>query len=83
MQSQWLIGKNHLLQIEQECLFLEAMLPILQSQVLGQLVARNPDHVPNDPYTIKELYKATTLKLYGTLLSNIAPYVSQSHIING
>ena len=82
-QSQWLIGKNRLSQIEQGHLFLEAMPPILQSQVLGQLAVRNPDHVPDDPYTIEELYEAATLKLYGTSSANITPYVSHTSIIDG
>ena len=59
------------------------MPPILQSQVLGQLAVRNPDHVPDDPYTIEELYEAATLKLYGTSSANIMPYVSHTSIIDG
>ena len=59
------------------------MPPILQSQVLGQLAVRNPDHVPDDPYTIEELYEAATLKLYGTSSANITPYVSHTSIIDG
>ena len=62
---------------------MEAMPPILQSQVLGQLAVRNPDHVPDDPYTIEELYEAATLKLYGTSSANITPYVSHTSIIDG
>ena len=59
------------------------MLPILQSQVLGKLAVRNPDHVPDDPYSIEELYEAATFKLYGTSSANIMPYVSHTSIIDG
>lgn len=65
-QTSWLIQKGRLSTIEQGRLFLEALPPQLQNQVLAHLAAKDPDHIPDDPYTLSELYSAASIRMYGT-----------------
>lgn len=65
-QTSWLIQKGRLSTIEQGRLFLEALPPQLQNQVLAHLAAKDPDHIPDDPYTLNELYNAASIRMYGT-----------------
>lgn len=65
-QTSWLIQKGRLSTIEQGRLFLEALPPQLQNQVLAHLAAKDPDHIPDDPYTLSELYNAASIRMYGT-----------------
>lgn len=39
--------------------------------MLLQLAAKSPDHIPDNPYSLEEIYQAVTLRLYGTSLQNI------------
>jgi hypothetical protein len=54
----WLIEKQQLGILEQQCGYLWAFQPHLLGAINNRLQTKHPDHHPNIPHTIKDVYEA-------------------------
>jgi hypothetical protein len=66
MISKYLIDKSQMLQAEQMRGFLHSLQPELENQVKQQLQITKPQHDLQDPYALKDLYKAAGYHLLGS-----------------
>ena len=54
----WLMKKNQLQDLEQQQAYLQEFQPALLASIMQWLQLKNPNHHPNVPYNIQEVYKA-------------------------
>ena len=59
----WLMKKNQLQDLEQQWAYLWGFQPTLLTAVMQQLQLKHPDHHPNVPYNIQEVYKVAQFML--------------------
>ena len=64
--SKYLISKNRISKGEETRGFLRALQPELESRVRQRLQNTKPDHDPQDPYDLKELYDAAVFCIKGS-----------------
>ena len=72
--SKYLISKNQMSQAEETWSFLRGLQPDLENRVRNRLQIIKPNHNPQDPYDLTDLYNAASFVLQGS-----APATSQSH----
>ena len=63
--TSWLIEKQQLGTLEQQRGYLRAFQPRLLASISNRLQMKNPDHHPNIPHTIQEVYEAARFILQG------------------
>ena len=61
----WLISKGQLGSLEHQTAYIWAFQPSLLSVIMNQLQLKNPDHHPNIPHKVEEVYKAAQYVLQG------------------
>ena len=61
----WLIDKNQLGDLEQQRAYIRAFQTPLLAAVNNRLQLKNPDHYPNIPYKVSEVYEAARFVLQG------------------
>ncbi|KAI0369557.1 hypothetical protein BV20DRAFT_903556, partial [Pilatotrama ljubarskyi] len=64
--TSYLMKHNRLSESEQSRLFVRGIAPPLRDQVSQRLQLKLPDHYPDDPYKLDEIYDATKFVLHGT-----------------
>ena len=62
----WLMKKNQLQDLEQQQAYLRGFQPALLTSIMQWLQLKNPNHHPNVPYNIQEVYKAAQFILQGS-----------------
>ncbi|CDO74316.1 hypothetical protein BN946_scf184449.g1, partial [Trametes cinnabarina] len=67
--TSYLIRQGRLSAAEQSRLFVRGIAPPLWEQVSRRLQLKLPDHYPDDPYTLEQVYDAAKFVLHGTLSS--------------
>ncbi|CDO72058.1 hypothetical protein BN946_scf184962.g1, partial [Trametes cinnabarina] len=67
--TSYLIRQGRLSPAEQSRLFVRGIAPPLWEQVSRHLQLKLPDHYPDDPYTLEQVYDAAKFVLHGTLSS--------------
>ncbi|CDO77309.1 hypothetical protein BN946_scf184763.g3, partial [Trametes cinnabarina] len=67
--TSYLIHQGHLSAAEQLRLFVRGIALPLWEQISCRLQLKLPDHYPDDPYTLEQVYDAAKFVLHGTLLS--------------
>ncbi len=68
----YLISKNRMSTAEQSRAFLRGFWPDLAHCVMQRLQLKKPDHMPDDPYDLVDIYDATNFVLMGTSPSAFA-----------
>ncbi|EIW51315.1 uncharacterized protein TRAVEDRAFT_54667 [Trametes versicolor FP-101664 SS1] len=71
--TSYLIGRSRLSTSEQSRLFVRGIVSPLWDQVSQRLQLKDPDHYPDDPYPLVDVYAAAKFVLHGTLTSAPAP----------
>ncbi|CDO72022.1 hypothetical protein BN946_scf184943.g57 [Trametes cinnabarina] len=69
VMTSYLIHQGRLSAVEQSCLFVRGIAPPLWEQISCRLQLKLPDHYPDDPYTLEQVYNAAKFVLHGTLSS--------------
>ena len=64
----WLISKGQLGNLEQQQAYIWAFQPSLLNAIMNQLQLKNPDHHPNVPHKVEEVYEAAQFILQGYTL---------------
>ncbi|KAI0364808.1 hypothetical protein BV20DRAFT_1039235 [Pilatotrama ljubarskyi] len=64
--TSYLMKHNRLSESEQSRLFVRGIAPPLRDQVSQRLQLKLPDHYPDDPYKLEEIYDAAKFVLHGT-----------------
>ncbi|CDO74527.1 hypothetical protein BN946_scf184997.g2 [Trametes cinnabarina] len=67
--TSYLIRQGRLSPAEQSRLFVRGIAPPLWEQISRCLQLKLPDHYPDDPYTLEQVYDAAKFVLHGTLSS--------------
>ncbi|CDO76659.1 hypothetical protein BN946_scf184469.g1 [Trametes cinnabarina] len=67
--TSYLIRQGRLSPAEQSRLFVRGIAPPLWEQISHRLQLKLPDHYPDDPYTLEQVYNAAKFVLHGTLSS--------------
>ncbi|CDO74854.1 hypothetical protein BN946_scf185004.g4 [Trametes cinnabarina] len=67
--TSYLICQGRLSAAEQSCLFVCGIALPLWEQISRRLQLKLPDHYPDDPYTLEQVYNAAKFILHGTLSS--------------
>ena len=62
----WLMKKNQLRDLEQQQAYLRGFQPTLLASIMQWLQLKNPNHHPNVPYNIQEVYEAAQFILQGS-----------------
>ena len=65
--TKWLIKKKLLSDLEQQHAYTCAFQPVLLNAVMTHLQLKHPDHYPNVPHTIQNVYKAARFILQGSI----------------
>jgi hypothetical protein len=65
----FLCNKNRLSEIEQSRTFIQGFSLDLCDHISGRLQLKFPDHLPDDPYHLTDIFKAAQFILYGTSTS--------------
>ena len=79
----WLISKEQLGDLEQQQAYIRAFQPSLVNVIINQLQLKNPDHHPNIPHKVKEVYETARFVLQGytsftqNLITSNSPQQSQ------
>ena len=79
----WLISKVQLGNLEQQRAYIQAFQPSLLNAIINRLQLKNPDHHPNGPHKVKEVYEAARFVLQGytsftqNLIASNSPQQSQ------
>ena len=79
----WLISKGQLGNLEQQWAYIWAFQPSLLNVIMNRLQLKSPDHHPNIPYKVKEVYEAAQFILQGytsftqNLIASNSPQQSQ------
>src|SRR5271156_2699283 len=71
--TRWLISKGHLADLEQQRAFLRAFQPQFLVLVMNRLTIKKPDHHPDIPYKIEDVYDAARFILQGASASTFMP----------
>jgi hypothetical protein len=74
--TRWLIGKEHLAELEQRRAYIRAFQPQFLGLVMNRLAIKNVDHNTNIPYQIKDVYEAARFILQGAsvqVIPSLAP----------
>ncbi|KAI0369226.1 hypothetical protein BV20DRAFT_946358, partial [Pilatotrama ljubarskyi] len=66
LMTSYLMKHNRLSESEQSRLFVRGIAPPLRDQVSQRLQLKLPDHYPDDPYKLEEIYDAAKFVLHGT-----------------
>ena len=61
----WLISKWQLTNVAQQQAYIQAFQPSLLNVIMNRLQLKNPDHHPNVPHKVKEVYEAARFILQG------------------
>ncbi|CDO73702.1 hypothetical protein BN946_scf185015.g30 [Trametes cinnabarina] len=69
VMTSYLIRQGRLSPAEQSRLFVRRIAPPLWEQISRRLQLKLPDHYPDDPYTLEQVYDAAKFVLHGTLSS--------------
>jgi hypothetical protein len=75
----WLMKKNQLRDLEQQRTYLRGFQPALLTAVMQRLQLKNPDHHPNVPYSIQDVYEAARFILQGAPIAPIVPGVNSGN----
>ncbi|KAH9018553.1 hypothetical protein EDB84DRAFT_1276122, partial [Lactarius hengduanensis] len=70
--THYLISKNHMSTAEQSRAFLRGVRPDLSQRIMQRLQLKMPDHMPDDPYDLGDIYDAANFVLMGTSPSALA-----------
>jgi murein DD-endopeptidase MepM/ murein hydrolase activator NlpD len=65
--TKWLITKDLLSNLEQQRAYVRAFQPVLRNAVSNRLQLKHPDHYPNVPYKVEEVYDAARFVLQGSM----------------
>ena len=65
--TKWLIKKKLLSDLEQQPAYTCAFQPVLLNAIMTCLQLKHPDHYPNVPHTIQNVYKAARFVLQGSI----------------
>ena len=77
----YLCDKNRLSATEQSRTFVRAFSLDFRSRILHRLQLKFPDHLPDDPHSLSDIYDAAQFFLYGTTASlSACPPVSDAPI---
>jgi len=72
----WLLKKKQLADLEQQRAYVRAFQPQLLTAITNRLMLKKPDHHPNIPYEVKDVYEAARFVLQGApSVGFIAPVV--------
>src|SRR5271156_3106202 len=74
--TRWLISKGHLADLEQQRAFLRAFQPQFLVLVMNRLTIKKPDHHPDIPYKIEDVYEAARFVLQGASVNIYVPATS-------
>ena len=75
----WLMKKNQPQDLEQQWAYLQGFQPTLLASIMQRLQLKNPNHHPNVPYNIQEVYKAARFILQGSPVIPIEQTVTSSN----
>ena len=81
----WLISKKQLGHLEQQRTYIQAFQPSLLNAIMNRLQLKNPDHHPNVPHKVEEVYEAAQFVLQGytsftqNLITLTSPQKLQKH----
>jgi len=64
--TSWLIDKEQLGKLEQQRAYVRGFQPQLLTSIMNRLQLKNPDHHPNIPHNVKDVYEAARFILQGT-----------------
>ena len=67
--TRFLISKNRLSQLQQNFEFIRAFSEVIWTPIAARLQVKSPDHHPDDPYPISEVFEAASWILRDTRLS--------------
>ena len=85
--SSWLMNKQQLTSLEQQCAYVRAFQPQLLTVINNRLQLENPSHHPTIPYCIKKVFDAAHFILQQTCAAAqkyyTAPRAALSHASNG
>ena len=68
--TSWLIDKKQLGDLEQQRAYIRAFQPQLLSAINNRLQLKNPDHHPNVPYEVQDVYDAARFILQGSSVTS-------------
>jgi Aspartyl protease len=74
--TRWLINKGHLADLEQQRAFIRAFQPQFLALVMNRLTIKKPDHHPDIPYKIEDVYEAARFVLQGASVNAYVPATS-------
>ena len=75
----WLMKKNQPQDLEQQWAYLQGFQPTLLASIMQRLQLKNPDHHPNIPYNIQEVYEAAWFILQGSSVIPIEQTVTSGN----
>ena len=71
--TRWLISKDQLADLEQQCAYVQAFQPQFLALVMNQLAIKLSDHHPNKPYQFKDVFEAVRSILQGASMNVHVP----------
>jgi hypothetical protein len=72
--TSWLIEKKQLGDLEQQRTYIRAFQPPFLAAIMNRLQLKDPDHHPNTPYKIKNVYEAARFILQGAIPTQQSPF---------